>query len=104
MQSRIAEFRALETEILAISSDQPEQGTEIAEAYGIEFGLLADPELQVIDAFGLRHENGGIAGDVARPATFILDREGRIVWRDLTENWRVRPRADQLLEALKGIP
>jgi len=100
----MAEIRALDGEILAISSDPPERSGEIAEAYGIEFGLLADPDLRVIDAFGLRHENGGIGGDVARPATFILDRQGRIVWRDLTENWRVRPRLDELLAVLEGLP
>jgi len=104
LQSRIAEIRALDTEVVAISTDDPDQGREIAEAYGIEFGLLADPELRAIDAFGLRHVNGGIGGDVARPATFILDREGRIAWRDLTDNWRVRPRPEELLAVLEGLP
>ena len=104
MQSRIAEFRQLDAEILAVSSDDPEHGRQLAESYGIEYALLADPELRVIDAWGLRHAGGGIAGDVARPATFVLDREGRIVWRNFTENWRVRPRVETLLEVLEGIP
>lgn len=104
MQSRRTEFHSLDTEIVAISNDDAERAREIAEAYGIEFALLADPALEAIDAFGLRHEGGGIGGDVARPATFIVDRNGEVVWRRLTDNWRVRPRPEELLEVLAEMP
>jgi peroxiredoxin len=104
MQSRIDDLSRLDTEVLAVSVDTPDQSREIAEAYGIEFRLLSDPELRVIDRFGVRHAGGGLDGDIARPAVFILDREGRVVWRDLTENWRVRVRPEALLERLEGIP
>ena len=40
--------------------------------------------------------------DVPRPATFII-RDGRIVWRDLTENWRIRIQADDLLDAFREV-
>ena len=104
MQSRLDEIRALGGEVVAISGDDVEACREIAEAYDIDFSLLADPEFQAIDAFGLRHEGGGMGGDAARPATFILDREGQVVWRRLTDNWRIRPRPAELLEALATIP
>jgi len=68
----------------------------------LEFRVLSDPDLAAIDAFGLRHEAGGPWGDIARPATIILDRGGNVVWRDLTENWRVRPRPDELLTVLES--
>jgi peroxiredoxin len=58
----------------------------------------------LIDAFGLRHVDGGMEGDIARPAVLVFDRDGRVVWRHLTDNWRVRVRPDQLLEVLAGIP
>ena len=48
--------------------------------------------LAVIDAWGLRHEGGNpFGGDISRPAVFVLDEDGRILWRAFTENWRVRP-------------
>jgi peroxiredoxin len=43
-------------------------------------------------------------GDVARPATFVLDRDGRIRWRELTDNLRVRVRPEPVLEQLRLIP
>jgi len=70
----------------------------------LEFPVLSDPELTAIDAFGVRHTGGGPWGDIARPATFIIDRGGNVVWRDLTENWRVRPRPDELLAVVASNP
>jgi peroxiredoxin len=79
-----------------------ENAREFTESYGFDFPLLADPDLAAIDAYGLRHEADGI-GDIARPATFVIDREGRIVWRNLTDNWRIRPRPAELLQVLARI-
>jgi peroxiredoxin len=62
--------------------------------------VLSDPDLTAIDAYGLRHEGGMPGNDIARPATIIIDGDGNVVWRDITENWRVRPRPDELLEVL----
>ncbi len=68
--------------------------------------LLSDTDGRALEAFGVRHAAGNpIDGkDIARPATFLLDREGRIVWRDLTENWRIRPRPAVLLRELDRVP
>lgn len=104
MQSRRDDFAALDAEILAISVDPPERNRELAEAHGIEFRLLSDPDLRVIDRFGVRHPDGGLDGDIARPALFLLDRNGRVVWREITENWRVRSRPARLLRELSAIP
>jgi peroxiredoxin len=104
LQSSLAEIRALDGEVLAVSVDAPEQSAEIVEAYGLEFPLLSDPEAGTIRDYGVLHEGGGLEGDIARPAVFVIDRRGRIVWRDLTENWRVRVRAEHLLERLRALP
>ncbi len=84
--------------------DPVERNLNLAGMLGIGYRMLSDPDLQVIDAYGVRHEEGGLAGDIARPATFIIDREGTVVWRDLTENWRIRVRPDAILNELAKIP
>jgi peroxiredoxin Q/BCP len=104
LQSALSDIRATDGNVLAVSVDDPDNSREIAEAYGLEFPLLSDPEAETIRAYGILHEDGGLDGDIARPATFILDREGRIVWRDLTENWRIRARPAEILEELRAIP
>jgi peroxiredoxin Q/BCP len=90
--------------VLAVSTDTMEDNEKLARRKDIDFPLLADPELKAIDAYGLRHPGGGPYGDVARPATFIIDAEGRIVWRELTDNWRVRVRPEPVLEQLRTTP
>ena len=98
------DFRAADADILAIVVDSVETNKKIVDAYDLEYAILSDPDLSAIDAFGLRHEHGWIEGDIARPATFILDRSGHVVWRHLTDNWRIRPRPDELLAELAKIP
>ena len=103
MQSIIEDIRALNGVILALSADTAQDNEKLSRRKGLDFVLLADPELKAIDDYGLRHSNGGPYGDVARPATFIIDSDGRIVWRNLTDNWRVRVRPEPVLEQLRKI-
>jgi peroxiredoxin len=92
--------------VLAISVDPPETTRTIVEADGLGFPVLSDVGLAATRAFGVLHPGGNPldGGDLARPATFIVDRQGRVAWRDLTENWRVRPRPSVLLAELARIP
>jgi len=50
----------------------------------------------------LVHENGKPGGGaIARPAVFLVEPDGTISWRRLTDNWRVRVRPEDVLEALR---
>jgi len=89
--------------VVAISTESVERAREAADYYGLEFALLSDPDLEAVGAYGLFHEDGGIGGDVARPATLVVDQRGDIVWRELTDNWRVRPRVEDVLEVLRTV-
>ncbi len=103
MQTRIDEIRQVGAEVVAVSVDPSTTTQEKLGDSGIEFPLLADPDLVTIDAFGVRHPEGGMDGtDIARPATFLIDPEGRIIWRELTDNWRIRLRPERLLAQLEG--
>jgi peroxiredoxin len=103
LQSRIEDFRQAGAQIVAISPDDVEQNRQVAEWLGLEFPVLSDRELRATDAFGLRHSEGSPdGGDIPRPATFLLE-DGVVRWRDLTESWRIRPRPDDLLTALRDL-
>ncbi len=105
MQSRIEDIRAAGAEVLAVSVDPSDVTRDKLGSAGIEYPLLADPDLATIDAYGVRHPGAAMdGGDIARPATFLIDGDGRVVWRELTDNWRVRLRPDRLLEQLTAAP
>lgn len=104
MQLNLAELRKRGVEVLAISGDSPEESRKMAESAGIEFPLLSDPDLTVVDLYGLRHDGASIDGSsAARPATFLIDEQGAVRWKELTENWRIRLRPERVFEALDDL-
>ena len=105
LQSRLQEIRELDAEVLGISTDTTPKNQNLADSAMIEFPLLSDTELAAIDAFGVRHVGASMEGtDIARPAVFIVGRDGQIAWRGLTDNWRIRVRAEMVLEQLRALP
>lgn len=100
LQLSKAAFDARDTDIVAITVDPVEQNAALAADLGLTYRIGADPGLAAIDAFGLRHDDPTSGMSIARPASFLIDRAGVVRWRDLTENYRRRPRPDAILQAL----
>jgi peroxiredoxin len=58
----------------------------------------------VIRRYDLVHAGAGEDGrDIARPAEFLVDSTGTVRWVNLTENYWVRARPDQFIEAAKAL-
>ena len=69
---------------------------------GYTFTFLSDPNSEAIRRYDLVHAGAGISGqDVARPAEFLVDTLGTVRWVNLTENYWVRARPEQVLEAAR---
>lgn len=91
--------------MLAVSVDTVDQNRDLAEGLELDFPILSDADRTAIAAWGVVHAGGGIGGtDIARPATFLIERDGTVSWRSLTENWRIRVRPEHVLEALAATP
>ena len=104
MQSRIEDIHAAGAEVLAICVDPVEENAKVSRMLKLDFPILSDPDLETITAYGLRHEGASMeGGDISRPAVFIIDGDGVIRWRDLTDNWRVRVRPEDILRKLTEI-
>ena len=43
----------------------------------------------------------GYDSDTVMPTVIITDREGRVVWTDETDNYRVRPEPETFLQVLR---
>ena len=107
MQSRIAEIRETDATVLAICADSIERNAEVVETLKLDFPILSDSDFVATKAFDLLHREGGFRADspdIARPAVFILDQQGIVRWRHLTDNWRVRVRPETVLAQLSEIP
>lgn len=90
--------------MIAISVDSSDDNRRVVEKLGLEYRILSDSDRETIMAYGLLHPGASInGGDIARPATLIIDAEGIVRWRNLTENWRVRVRPEAVLAALETM-
>ena len=90
---------------MAISVDAPEVSRDLREQAGLTYTFLYDSQAEVIRRYDLVHAGAGEDGrDIARPAEFLLDRSGTVRWVNLTENYRVRARPEQIIEAANEGP
>lgn len=60
-----------------------------------EFRFVIDPDFKVTRRYGLRWD---AEGETAYPATFIVDREGRVVFRKVSDSHAGRVPANRALE------
>jgi peroxiredoxin len=104
IQKNLEAFNQAGIRPVAISVDTPEQSRTLAQQAGYTFPLLSDANRDAIRLYDLVHKGGGVGGeDISRPAEFLIDSSGIVRWRMLTENYWVRARPEQILEAGKSL-
>jgi peroxiredoxin len=87
---------------VAISVDSPETSRDLMRKAGYSFTFLSDQNTEAIRRYDLVHAGAGENGhDIARPAEFLLDPSGTVRWVNLTENYWIRARPEQILEVSK---
>lgn len=92
-------FKAVGIRPVAISVDSPEESRNLSQQQGYTFPLLSDPNAEAIRRYDLVHAGAGENGrDIARPAEFLIDSSGTVRWINLTENYWIRARPEQVLE------
>ena len=95
-----ANFEALDAVILGISPDPVEKHVKFVEKYGLPFLLLADPDHQVAEAYGvwkLKKNYGKEYMGIER-STFVIDKEGK-----MAKEWRKVKVKGHVEEALNFI-
>jgi len=97
-----AGFRDENTAVIGISRDSVASHKKFAEKYDLPFVLLADPELEVIQAYGVWQEKklyGKVSMGVVR-TTFIIDENGMI--EKVMPKVKPDTNAAEILEYLKN--
>ena len=89
---------------VAISVDAPEVSRDFVQQAGYTFPFLSDRNAELARRYDLVHAGAGTNGeDIARPAEFLIDSTGTVVWINLTENYWVRARPEQVLEVANRL-
>lgn len=100
---RVMEQRGIRVVLI---SPQPEESTrELAVRVGVSFEFLVDRDAVVARQLGIAHLGGlpvglealGYGEDIVFPTVLVTDANGRILFADQTDNYRVRPEPDTFL-------
>jgi peroxiredoxin len=96
------------TELLAISVDDTAHTRQTitkisADGVAPDFGFLSDPDHAVIARYGILNPSGGSRG-IPHPATYVIDREGMVRWRDIETDYKIRPANEAILAAVRALP
>ena len=106
--------------VIALSKDPPETARAHRERDGLRFTLLTDPDLEIIERFGLLHEGAVefrtffLAGhfplgwptgfkQMAIPTTLLLDEQGIVRWIDQADDYRLRGDRARTENALRTV-
>jgi len=92
-------------------SPQPHKYTKnLADKFKLNFNFLVDYKNKVAKQLGIFAKNGipagfqvlGYDGDTVMPTVVITDKNGKIIFADLTDNYRVRPEPEVFLEIIRA--
>lgn len=105
VQLSLSELEAAGASVVVVSKDSPEELAKFAKSEQFGFMLLSDPDLKLVDEFGLRHPGADPirGGDLARPAVLFFDATGVLRATFLTEDWRRRIHGEEALERLRAL-
>lgn len=109
LASRYKDIGALGVRV-ALISPQPHSNTEaLAKKYDVKFDFLTDEGNVAARALGIENPHGlpmgmqmmGYDSETVLPTVIIIDKDGKVVWKDETDNYRIRPEPDVYLEVLR---
>ena len=83
--------------MLAVSADDLSGAEQAARDWGPPFPILYDPGAGVIQDFGV------YTGKLAKPSTFVIDKDGVIRWKYIGANKNDRPSPGDVIQQLKAI-
>jgi len=99
IQRELARFRALDTEVLGISVDSWYANQEFARKLGLSFPLLSDFDRAACAAYGVLVPERGYG----RRALFVVDKAGRVAWREIAPTPTDLPSTRDALVTLEGL-
>lgn len=121
LQDRLPEIKKLGANLVAISPELPDNTlstaekdslkfeilsdykNEVARKYGLVFRLSNEIETKYENMFALSKHNGSNTAELPMPATYVIDKNGQIIFADVHVDYKVRTNPDDIIEALKMI-
>jgi peroxiredoxin len=100
----LAELNNANAQVVGISVDSPFALRAFAEAQRLQYPLLSDFNKETAQAYGVLNENllDTFKG-VANRAVFVIDRNGKVAHKWVSEDPRVQPNYDEVKAKAKAL-
>jgi peroxiredoxin len=96
----LSEFESVDATVFGVSVDTPFSLNEFRANNDLGFDLVSDTDKEVIDAFGVRDPDFADFGyAAAKRSVFVLDDEGTVTYRWVTDDPGVEPDYEEVREA-----
>ncbi len=103
MREQWPELRELGVDFMAITPEPVELAAKMKNDMQLPFTFLSDPQLDVIRAFGIFHEDEPKGRILPYPATYLIGHDGLVKWRHIGRETRDRPKPHELKEAIMNF-
>lgn len=101
----MARFAEMQVQVIGISVDGPFAQKGFSDHLGLNFTLLSDFNREAVRAFEVEDPNfvKGLLPGVAKRSVFILDKDGTIAYRWVSDNPSVEPNYDEVAAAVRKV-
>lgn len=82
LQELLPRFEAAGVEVFGVSVDSHYSNAAFARSLRLTFPLLSDWKRETSRAYGVLYPEANVSGR----ALFLVDRQGRLVWREISDN------------------
>jgi len=123
LQARLPEIHELGAQLVAISPQVPDGSMGENEISKMDFLVLSDQNADVAASYGVAWQvptfllehmrvdrgldleslNNGNGSILPIPATFVLDKQGKVTWRYVDVDYRTRSEPEDIINALKKL-
>jgi peroxiredoxin len=90
-------------QVAAVVAQRSEKVKRYIEDTGLPFNVLVDDTRDVIKAYGVWHQIGIDAWNIARPALFLIDRQGTIRYLFVGARQDEFPSHDEIVAAVSRL-
>ena len=101
LRDNMAEFNKINAQVVGISVSDPFSNKAFAQNNSLSFPILSDYTREVVKLYNVYHENfGNLKGyTAAKRSVFILDHNGVVVYKWVSEDPTKEPNYDELKKA-----
>ncbi len=103
MRDSMEDLQSLGVKVFGVSTDSPHSHKAFRAANQINYPLLSDWNKTVSKSYGVLYDKLGDYLGVSKRSVFVLDRDGIVRYKWVTEDPKVPPDAKRVLEEVKKL-